>query len=335
MKAIGLFLAGMLLWAAPPALADTAAGTVIVKVDLSARADGQKVRLWLPYPVSDADQQITDVRYQGDYDEAGVYTDRIFGNPMLYARWSPDAENRVLTFSFRVTREEVRVKDLSQPETAWDPRNFAADLGPTRLGPTGGAVGKLAATVTAGRTTVLGKARAIYDWIIENMYRDPETRGCGKGDVCTLLARPGGKCADISSVFVALARAARVPAREVFGLRLGRKAVVDITGWQHCWAEFYLPGTGWVPVDPADVRKMMLAQKLDLEDARTREYRRYFWGGIDPYRVKLAEGRDLVLGPPQQGQPLNYLMYPYAEVGGKPVDWLEPANFEYTTTYRR
>ena len=118
---------------------------------------------------------------------------------------------------------------------------------------------------------MLEKARAIYDWTCENTYRDPDTRGCGKGDVCALLKKPGGKCTDISSVFVALARAAGVPAREIFGIRLGKKAEEDITGWQHCWAEFYLPGYGWVPADPADVRKAMLVEKLKPEDKRTNE----------------------------------------------------------------
>jgi len=152
--------------------------------------------------------------------------------------------------------------------------------------------------------------------------------------VCKLLEDPGGKCADIHSVFVALARAAGVPSREVFGIRLGKKAEEDVTTWQHCWAEFYLPGYGWVPVDPGDVRKAMLVEKLHILDRRAEELREYFWGGIDPYRVKLGEGRDLVLNPPPEGGPVNYLMYPYAQLGGATLDWLDPKTFQYRITYR-
>jgi transglutaminase-like putative cysteine protease len=166
------------------------------------------------------------------------------------------------------------------------------------------------------------------------MYRDPDTIGCGKGDVCSLLVKPGGKCTDISSVYIALCRSVGVPAREVFSIRLGKKDGEDITTYQHCWAEFFLPGYGWVPVDPADVRKDMLVEKLDLKDPKTKKYRDHFWGGIDPYRVVLAIGRDVTLNPPQAGPPLNSFGYPYAEVGGQSVDFYEPKTFIYKYTFR-
>ena len=37
--------------------------------------------------------------------------------------------------------------------------------------------------------------------------------------------------------------------------------------------------------------------------------------------------------PPQSGEPVNYLMYPYAQVGEKVLDWLDPEGFKYTITY--
>lgn len=318
----------------PQAGAASRSGNISMEFDLSAHARGKEARLWIPYPVSDSHQEISKIRLTGDYAEAAVYTDQTHGTPMLFARWDGGVKSRRLNLSFTVERLEVIRRDFPAKESAWDPADYAVYLAPTRLGPVDGRVKKLADTITSGQTTVLGKARAIYDWICENMYRDPDTRGCGSGDVCVLLDKPGGKCADISSVYVALARAAGVPAREVFGIRQGKESVQDISGWQHCWAEFFLPGYGWVPVDPADVRKMMLTKKLTLADAGTAEAREYFWGGVDSYRVKLGEGRDLILNPPQQGGPVNYLMYPFAQIGGKTLDWLDPATFKYTITYR-
>lgn len=234
-----------------------------------------------------------------------------------------------------MTRKEVVKKDFPAKEGAWNSADYALYLAPTSLGPTDGAVKGLADQIVGDKVTVHDKAKAIYDWICENMYRDPTTRGCGSGDVCSLLLTPGGKCTDIHSVFVSLCRAVGVPAREVFGIRQGKKDVQDITKWQHCWAEFFLPGYGWVPVDPADVRKIMLKQNLKLEDKKTKEYREYFWGAWDAYRVKLAVGRDINLNPPQQGQPLNTLGYPYAEIDGEPLDWLDPKSFFYAITYKK
>ncbi len=88
-------------------------------------------------------------------------------------------------------------------------------------------------------------------------------------------------------------------------------------------------------MDQADVLKMMLKKKLKLDDARTKVYRKYFWGAWDSYRVKLAVGRDLVLNPPQHGAPLNTFGYPYAQIGTKTLDWLDPDTFKYKFTYRQ
>ncbi len=323
----------IMLVTASMVLAKSHSGTISMAVDLSSHTSAGATELWIPYPVSDKDQEITDITVSGDYMRSAVYADSTHSTPMLYARWEKGTASRKLNFTFKAKRNEVLRRDFPLKEVAWDPADYAFYLQPTKLGPLDGEVGKLAARITAGNKTVLEKARAIYDWTCENTYRDPNTRGCGAGDVCALLAKPGGKCADIHSVFVALARAAGVPSREVFGIRMGKKEREDVTTWQHCWAEFYLPGYGWVPVDPADVRKAMLTEKLTLESAKTAEYRVYFWGGIDPYRVKLSAGRDLILNPPQPGETLNYLMYPFAVVDGKIIDWLEPATFKYSIIY--
>ena len=316
-----------------PSSAKSRSGVLNVSVDLSHYPAAEEAELWIPYPVSDREQHVSDVKISGNYAESAVYTDKTYGTPMLYARWEKGTASRMLNFSSKVERNEVIRRDFPAREVAWSPADYAEYLGSTSRGPIDGEVLLLAARITAGKKTVLEKARAIYDWTCENTYRDPDIRGCGTGNVFSLLAKPGGKCADIHSMFVALARAAGVPAREIFGIRMGKKGKEDVTGSQHCWAEFYLPGYGWVPVDPADVRKAMLTENLKLKDAKTAEYRAYFWGGIDPYRVKLSVGRDLTLNPPQPGEPVNYLMYPFARVGDKILDWLDPAAFKYSIIY--
>lgn len=330
--AVSLLVALALL--AQGALAATRSGLVTMDFDLTAQDAGKEVRLWIPYPVSDGDQLIKDIKVSGDYAESALYTDRENQTPILFARWDAAAKSRKMTLSFQAERLEVVRRDFPARESCWDQSAFKPNLSATRLGPIDGEVRKLALQITRGKKTVLAKAKAIYDWTCSNMYRDPNTRGCGTGDVCALLQKPGGKCTDISSVYIALCRAAGVPAREIFGLRLGKKAEEDITGYQHCWVEFYLPGYGWVPVDPADVRKAMLVENLKMEDPKTKEYKDYFWGGIDPYRIKLSIGRDVMLNPPQSGEALNTFGYPFAQVGDKTIDWLEPASFKYKLTFK-
>jgi len=337
MKRMLFLMTIALLIAVPLSLfaAAESSGTITMEFDLSGHPADQVARLWIPYPLSDQDQLITNISVSGDFAESAVYSDQKYSTPMLYARWEKGATSRKVVLNFVVTRREVVKKDFPKQEAAWDPADYSLYLVPTSLGPIDGVVKELADKIVGDKVTVYDKARAIYDWTCENMYRDPATKGCGPGDVCLLLQKPGGKCTDIHSVFVSLCRAVGVPAREIFGIRQGKKEIEDITQWQHCWAEFFLPGYGWVPVDPADVRKMMLTEDLKLDDQKTKDYRKYFWGAWDAYRVKLAVGRDLILNPAQKGKPLNTFGYPYAEIGGIPLDWLDPATFKYTITYRR
>jgi transglutaminase-like putative cysteine protease len=318
-----------------PAFADSATGKVTMQFDMTNQPKGEEIKLWIPYPVSNQNQTITDIKIDGNYAESAVYTDKKFKTPILFMRWNADDAAREATFSFTVERIEVIHDELPTTEAQWDPKDYEIYLEPIRLGPIDGEIKELSDSIVKGETTTIGKAKAIYDWMCENTYRNPETRGCGEGDVCSLIKDPGGKCGDLSSLFIALLRSAGVPSREVFGIRQGKAETQDITTWQHCWSEFYVPGYGWIPADPADVRKMMLKENLTLDDAKTQAYRKYFWGGIDQYRIKLSEGRDLQLIPAQNGGPVNYLMYPFAQVGGKTIDWLAPKGFKYTINYEK
>lgn len=179
--------------------------------------------------------------------------------------------------------------------------------------------------------------------VVDNTYRDEKVNGCGPGDVNLMLEllekgeKIGGKSADQSSLFVALCRSVGIPAREVFGIRVlpssfseglsikpGSK---DITKAQHCRAEFW--AGEWIPVDPADVTKLILKEKLPRNHPRVNFARRYFFGNWDPHWIAYNWGRDFVLEPPQRVKPLNLFGYPYAEVKGEPLNWLEPKSFVY------
>lgn len=307
-------------------------GVVSVNVDLKAPAEGRNVRLWIPYPLSDENQEITSVAVTGNYSGAQVYREGKFGNTMLFVEWNDPSPSRKLTYKFDVTRKERITKNFTGKELAV-PQAEMADLLTLKDYDTSAErkVRELSRKITGGKKTVLARAQGVYDWIVENMHRDANVKGCGFGEVGKLLETLGGKCADIHSVFVALSRASGVPAREIYGLRMPAVSPGDATKGQHCWAEFYLPGYGWVVVDPADVAKAILEKKLTL--AQAQPYREYFFGAVDESRIAYGTGKKIVLSPAQAGAPLAYFMYPYAEADGKMLNEdLYGFNLGYTIT---
>lgn len=287
-------------------MAKERSGEVEIAVTVGAPDDSKDVRVWIPYPVSNSTQDISNVKINGNFSQSGIYGEKETGNLALYAEWTTPTKERVITLTFDATTRELARKDFPavEPPIPVDIREY---LKSTAFIPTDGKVKEIAMSVTNDKQKISEKARAVYQWVVENTVRDPDVKGCGTGEVEKVIAKKGGKCVDISSVFVSVARAAGVPAREVFGLRLGKNDEEDMTGGHHCWAEFYVPGYGWVPADPADVRKAMLVDKLDLKGAQDKID--YYFGGVDQYRVALARGgRGYFLNPRQNDGPLNYFM---------------------------
>lgn len=293
-------------------------GVTTIQVNLNAPADAKNIRLWIPYPMSDRNQDITDVSVSGNYAGMGVYREPKDGVSSLYAEWKEPVKDRTLTYSFTVKRKEVVTKDLPKPALPFSGEEMKQYLDNAHLGDAEKRVKEIAAEITKGKKTLIDKSRAVYDWVIDNMRRDPNVKGCGLCEIERLLSEKAGKCADIHSVYIALVRAAGVPARDVYGIRMHKDKEGDITKYQHCWAEFYLPGYGWVVVDPADVLKFKLEKNPTPDELKAK--REYFFGAVDENRIALNSGEHVMLNPLQNGGPLLYFMYPYAEADGKPLN---------------
>ena len=306
-------------------------GVVTTAVDMSQYEQGKVVRVWLPVAQDGDYQKIADVKYDAPKATKAELTTDAEGNNMLYLEWDADVApaDRTATLSFHADRQEVRVADPVDDGSEL-PADVKQYLEGSDFVPVNDQVKAAADEITAGKSGSVEKARAIYDWIIQNMNRDESVKGCGTGDVCALLDTKAGKCTDINSVFVGLCRASGIPAREVFGVRMNAE---DITKNQHCWCEFYVSGTGWVPADPADVLKAVLKGGWTKDQAETVEKADYYWGGWDCERVELSEGRDLTLAPAQADGKLNNFGYPYAEVDGAALDYYDPTTFVYTITF--
>jgi hypothetical protein len=316
------------------AVAADKSGTITFDVNLNTTKDAKQASLWIPYPVSDDRQTISDVKITGNCDVKGIYRDPESSVLYLHANWARLTTKPSLKMSFHVTLKNLP-KETIADTGAPIPVEIRKYLEPCEFVPSNDFKGE-AAKATKGKTTVSDKARAVYDWVVENTHRDPTVKGCGLAIPSRTLTerKGGGKCADISAVFVTMARAAGIPSRDVYGLRLANPKSGDVTSGFHCWAEIYLPGTGWFSVDPADVRKMMLVHKLELKDAA--DWRSFFWGRDDLFRVVLAkDARGVTFNPKQADKALNYFMYPYAEVDGKALNHFDPKAFGYSVSFKK
>ncbi|GAB6906954.1 Transglutaminase domain-containing protein [Desulfosarcina cetonica] len=331
MKKIG-FITALLLLATTAMAGTIPSGTLTFTITPKITENTETVTVWIPYPMSDAFQTIDKMDVSGNYSESAVYRDPASEAVYLYANWQKPAKAPTCVMRFHIAQRDRRNTAITDNGGAF-PELVQEYLKPTAFVPADAPEMKaIAEKVTQGKTGTLEKAKAVYDWVVENTFRDPAVKGCGLGQPLRTLnqCQGGGKCADLSTVFVTLARAAGIPARDVYGLRLATPKNGDVTSGFHCWAEFYLPGTGWVMVDPADVRKMMLVHKLELKDAG--DWRKFFWGGDDLFRLLLeknARGAELI-GAPEK---INYFMYPAAQVDGKMLNYFDPANFSYKVEF--
>jgi len=236
-----------------------------------------------------------------------------YGNRMMYAEiLNPGAGNPEFTLEYEVTRREYSRGDYAQLEHAdlkpnVVPASMNRWLAPDTLIPTDGKIKELAVEVTGSKTGTVAKAKAAYDYFFTNMRYDKTGSGWGRGDAVWACDSKRGNCTDFHSPFIGVLRADGIPARFDIGFPLPENSKQgDIPGY-HCWAEFHASKTGWIPVDISEAWK-------------AKEKQDYFFGSVDANRVQFSTGRDVTLSPKQDGPALNYFVYPYVEVDGKPYD---------------
>jgi transglutaminase-like putative cysteine protease len=305
--------------------------------------------VWLPAALiqNTPFQKTTSNRFSADGGKARMVESKPQGLGVVVATFPSDVKP-VLTLSSQVALKNYSV-DLSKPVPAQPlpPAELKYYLEPHKNIPTDGIVKTTATEITKDATTDVEKARAIYEWIVANTFRDPKVRGCGRGDIRVLLDTGylGGKCADLNALFVGLARAAGLPARDVYGIRvakseLGYKSLgassEKVTKAQHCRAEVYLAQFGWVPVDPADVRKVALEEppgNRPLSDEMVASARKRLFGSWEMNWMAYNFAQDVEL-PGSSGTTVPFLMYPQAQTSEGTLDSLDPDNFKYEITAR-
>jgi transglutaminase-like putative cysteine protease len=277
-------------------------------------AGAKSLDLWIPVPQDDAYQAVSDrqIEIAQPFD---VVTSPD-GNRMIHVRIAkPDLKPLTFALSFHAVRQEHLQSRLSGgPRLAQDesPAALAKYLKPDRLVPLDDQIRAWAREVVtkAGAHTDLEMARAIYNHVVSTVKYDKTGKGWGRGDIYYACEERRGNCTDFHAIFIGYARALGIPARFAIGFPLPvGHSEGQIAGY-HCWAEFYAKGIGWVPVDAS-------------EAAKNPDRREYFFGAHDENRIEFSKGRDLELTPRQQGQPLNFFVYPYTEIDGRPHEGTE------------
>jgi transglutaminase-like putative cysteine protease len=318
---------------------------VTTKLDVSEPVGA--VRAWVPVPLTtntDYFKRDPD-SWTGNYKAAKAVQYDKYGTGLVFAEWAPGEKAPSLEVKSRfMTRDrQVDLSGKPNPAIKEDKTTLHYFRQPSKLIRTDGIVASTSKGIVMGLKNDTDKAKAIYEWIVDNTFRDPKVKGCGIGDISTMLQTGylGGKCADLNALYVGLARAAGLPARDVYGVRVANSAEFkslgradDITGAQHCRAEVFLTGYGWLPVDPADVRKVVLeenlpGEQLPLDDAKVKKVRAKLFGAWEMNWLPYNYAHDLKL-PSSNGPEIGFFMYPQSETANGRKDSLDPKNFTYT-----
>ncbi len=314
---------------------------VTTKIEIAAPQGA--TRVWLPVPsVNTAWQQSLESSYTSN-GAATVVADGRYGARMLYAEFAPGTAKPFVELTSRIQTQN-RAQDWSKkgvPAESAD--TLAAWTQATSLIPVDGIVRDTAKKAVAGARTDVEKAQKLFDWIVQNTYREPKVRGCGEGDIAAMLetGNLGGKCADLNALFVGLCRSMGLPARDVYGLRVAPSAFgykelggipAKLQGAQHCRAEVYLAGYGWVAMDPADVAKVMRQETAqwikDPKNPVVAPVNKVLFGGWEGNWMAFNTAHDVTL-PHSTGARLGFFMYPHAETAAGRLDPYAPDAFKY------
>jgi hypothetical protein len=295
---VRVLIASMTLAAALASAEDAGSRSFVFEYTAAIEDIVGPAKLWIPVPQTTAHQVIGDITIESPQSLAFV-TDATYGNRFAFFEYDGPATDIAITLSIPVTRDTRR----ASPGAELSDTERTRYLKPSRMVTTEGVIREEAVRVAGDAKTNREKARRLYDHIVNTVRYDKSGEGWGRGDAVYACDARAGNCTDFHSLFIGEARALGVPARFLMGFSVPKHEQGDIGGY-HCWGEYYDEATGWTPVDASEAQK---------DKSRRDE----LFGGLDADRVQFTMGRDIAL-PGMKGEPLNFAIYPYVEVNGKP-----------------
>jgi len=260
-----------------------------------------KLQIWIPFPMETPVQSIQNVTIEGPY-KSDFTKEPEYGNQMIYFYTDKiSSSNNTFRISFDMTRKKQNGGVSSNNSDQLIKRYLRADA----MVPFNQTLRDLADQALPTQKPVQAMAKDLYNFVLTHMEYNKKRSGWGKGNATRACIVGLGNCTDYHSLFNGLARIKNIPSKFIIGFPIGPHKIASSINGYHCWAEFYDPSSGWIPVDISEADK----KPKKAED---------YFGKVPADRVAFSEGRDITLAPPQSGKPLNYFIYPYAELDGKP-----------------
>ncbi|MGB8300857.1 MAG: transglutaminase domain-containing protein, partial [Azonexus sp.] len=280
--------------------------TYEISTTVTVKAATGQTRLWLPLPLNqdtlfqrtlghswDGNPKMSSMRRLPDGDLE-----------VFHSEWSDGSEAHFQIKTLVTTAD--RHFDITKRTIAPEREDILRrNLQSSQLIPNDGLAHQLGERIVGRIKDPVAQAKAIYDWVVDNTIYDTALPGCGNGNINQQLIRGqyGGRSADINGLFVAICRAIGIPARCVYGLRVGPSRLFrslglngeDATRAQHVRAEFYVPGFGWIPVDPSDVRRAVAMEGLSDRDSKLQSLRKILFGVWEMNWIAFNVGTDVEL----------------------------------------
>jgi len=254
--------------------------------------------VWMPLPLENKQQSIAGLTVNTDAAQ-DIVEDTTYGNRMLRVSGSAEElSGTTIDLAFTVTRHSVKGAYIDQSNEV--PEVF---FRANTLVPTDGVIAERASKAAKGSHDTMATARALYDDVVVNVSYDKSGDGWGRGDAIYACSVEKGNCTDFHSLFIGMCRSKGIPARFAIGFPLPKDKDAGTIGGYHCWAEFYVEGKGWIPVDASEASKHP-------------EWTEFFFGNLDANRVEFTRGRDVVLPGTKGLAPRNYFIYPLLVVDG-------------------
>lgn len=247
--------------------------TLTVKPDVV--SNGERIRAWLPYPHGDISRQ-TNVKFIEASQANYVMSNNVVPHSSIYMEKEAQA-GKPTTFSveyeFTSQGEWIDLSMIDEKTGFGHPSklsDYVAERSPhTQFSER---LKGLTDEVTKNADGTIETVEAIYKYIVENYpWASALEYSTIKNIPEYAIENKKGDCGQVALLLITMLRYKNVPARWQSGWMM-HPGEVNL----HDWAEYYIEGVGWIPIDVSFGRTDVKSNPLP---------KKFFMSGIDSYRL--------------------------------------------------